>query len=152
MNILSRLKFPALALVGAFLVYAFLLAVHYTALAHGAAMADPVGPTSVSAATLDDSWAMFSAYGPIWGGMAVTFGVVSWLLKRNDSQHWIAQGRTLAIIVGGLGIVAAVLDAKFAGAPLAGIAMTAIAALFKLINPAVTPPAAKLAPAKESVS
>jgi hypothetical protein len=36
--------------------------------------------------------------------MAIGFGVASTLLKRNKSTHWIAQGRTLAVITAVIGL------------------------------------------------
>lgn len=149
MTIISRLKFPALCLLGTCMIYLLYAAVWHAGVSYGATALDT--SHSVSTATLDDSWAMISTYGWIWGGMAVVLALASWVLKRNDSTHWIAQGRTLALIVGGLGIAAAALDAKFAGAPLSGVAMTAIAALFKLMDPRVTPAAPAPAPQSNSL-
>jgi hypothetical protein len=81
-------------------------------------------------------------YGPLWGGMAIVFGLFSSILAKNESQHWIAQGRTLAAIVAALGVFGAALTAHFTGAPWSGVAVTAVMAIFKLMQPTVAAPAA----------
>lgn len=104
----------------------------------GAASAQTLPPT-LPPETIDVGWGLLEQYGPVWGGMWLMFQLVSYLLKRNESTHWIAQGRTLAIIVAVLGIATAALTAKFAGTPWPGVLITAVVALFKLIQPTVPP-------------
>jgi len=67
--------------------------------------------------------------------MAIVFGTASTVLKRNESEHWIAQGRTLAVITTAVGLGIACLQARFGGAPWSGVLMTLVLGLFKLINP-----------------
>lgn len=109
------------------------------------ASAQPVpGPTGGAATATEAGWSLVETYGPVWGGMALAFALASTLLKRNESTHWIARGRTLAIIVAAVGTGTAALTAKFAGTPWPGVLVTAVVSLFKLLQPTVdvqAPPA-----------
>lgn len=121
-------------------------------IAHAQAVADPV---ATAATATDALWSVLATFGPLWGGMYVGFGAVSTALERNKSTHWIAQGRTLAVITAAVGLGIAALQAHFGGAPWSGVVMTLVLGAFKLIDPttvtAVTPaaaPASSPAPAK----
>lgn len=138
-NVLSRLRLPAFAVGIIAAVYLFFGAVYHMGVAHAAVVVGD--PTVLSTDALDSGWNLISTYGWTWGGMYLVFTVASWLLKRNEVEHWIAQGKALAYIVGGVGIGVTVIQAKMTGAPWSGVAMTVVVALFKLINP--TPTAAK---------
>lgn len=109
------------------------------------AIASAADPTSTAQGATDTGVSLIYQYGPWWGGMALVFGLFSSMLAKNESQHWIAQGRTLAALVAGLGIAGVALQAHFAGTPWAGVAVTAVMALFKLMQPTVVTP---VAPAK----
>lgn len=106
----------------------------YLSQAHAASM-QLVDPTPGMISAVDGGWQLFEQQGPIWGGMALAtaFGVA--FLKRNESKHWIAQGRTLAIIVAVVGTLASVLSAKFSGTAWSGVLVTAAMAFFKLMQP-----------------
>jgi hypothetical protein len=104
--------------------------------AHARAVADPVATSAASADTL---LSIALTYGPLWGGMAIGFGLLSTLLKRNESTHWIAQGRTLAVITAAVGLGIAALQAHFGGAPWSGVLMTLVLGIFKLIDPTTVP-------------
>lgn len=132
-KILSRIRplfGPTLMLAALWL---FFSAVYHMGVAHAAAAAGD--PTTLSSATIDTGWNMIATYGWTWGGMAIVFMTASWLLKKNESEHWIAQGKTLAYLVGAVGIGVTVVQAKMTGSPWSGVAMTVLVALFKLINP-----------------
>jgi hypothetical protein len=114
-------------------------------IAHAQAVPDPV---ATAAASSDALMSILTSFGPLWGGMAIVFGTASTLLKRNESTRWIAQGRTLAVIVAVVGLGIAGLQAHFGGAPWSGVLMTVVLGVFKLIDPTTVPPAA--APARMS--
>jgi small neutral amino acid transporter SnatA (MarC family) len=107
----------------------------------GHAQAQPAADSIATSATSADALlSLILTFGPLWGGMAIVFGVASTVLKRNESTHWIAQGRVLAVVTALVGVGVAALKAHFAGAPWAGVLLTAVLGLFKLIDPnTVTP-------------
>jgi hypothetical protein len=119
----------------------------------GYAQAQPAAdPIATSAASADAVLSLILTFGPLWGGMAIVFGVASTLLKRNESTHWIAQGRVLAVITAAVAVGIAALKAHFAGAPWAGVLLTAVLGLFKLIDPTtVVTPSTSSAPAPVKV-
>lgn len=101
-------------------------ACHFIGVAHAA------GPVAVAQTAADASWQIVTDYGPLWGGLALAFGIAQSLLKRNESKHWIAQGRMLAVVTGGALVVGALLDWHFQHAPIAGVLVTIYAA-FNLV-------------------
>lgn len=106
-------------------------------LAHAAQAASLSDPVTVATVSVDNGWSLIESYGPIWGGMAIAFGLAAWLLKRNESTHWISQGRTLAIIVAVVGTGTAILSAHFAGTAWSGVLVTGVVSLFKLLQPTI---------------
>lgn len=153
MTLPKPLHTPLAIVAGLILLYLVFSAVHWLGVAHAAGIGQAAAP-AVSVATLDDSWTLIHTYGWTWGGMYLVLTVAQFLLKKNDSQHWIAQGKTLAYIVGGVGIAASALQAYFGGTPWSGVAMTVVVALFKLVNPVGPAPATAVAkpPATGAVS
>lgn len=102
--------------------------------AHAAAQLNPVPDLQVA---VDSGWAIVEHDGPILGGGAILFCLIGAFLRRNNSTHWIAQGRVLALITG-LGMtLGAILDWKLNGGQLAGVIMTVIAAVKLALSPAV---------------
>lgn len=108
-------------------------------IANAQAVADPV---ATAAASSDALLSIAMSFGPLWGGMAIAFGIASTVLKRNESAHWIAQGRTLAVITAAVGLGIAALMAHFGGAPWSGVLLTLVLGVFKLIDPTTTVPVA----------
>jgi hypothetical protein len=45
-----------------------------------------------------------------WGGALIAYSALAWLLRRNASEKWIAQGRTLAIITAAVSVVGSILS------------------------------------------
>jgi hypothetical protein len=136
---MTRLRSPFTLLLGAVVGALCLLALPHLGVAHAHAVPDPV---ATSATSVDVLLSIALTYGPLWGGMAIGFGIVSTLLQRNESTHWIAQGRTLALITAAVGLGIAALQAHFGGAPWGGVLMTLVLGIFKLIDPTTVPPAA----------
>lgn len=125
-----RFHFALGALFLAVVALTFVLA----RVAHAQTTPDPI-PTATDASAALIS--LLLAYGPVWGGMAILFGFASSVLKRNESTHWIAQGRTLAAIAAVVALGIAALEAHFGDAPWAGVVLTVIVGAFKLIDPTV---------------
>jgi hypothetical protein len=48
-----------------------------------------------------------------WGGALLVYGTVAYLLKRNAAEHWIAQGRALALLTAATSIAGSVISWKF---------------------------------------
>lgn len=67
--------------------------------------------------------------------MLLALGIARAFLKRNDTGHWLGQGKALAILTAAVGMLAAVLDAKFGGASWAGVIVTLVAAVKLLVSP-----------------
>jgi len=103
-----------------------------TAVAHAQAVADPVTTATTS---VNGALSLFTQCGPIWGGMLIVYGGVSWFLAQNNSTHWIAQGRALAAIVAALGVFASVLNAHFGNGDWTGVIAVFATAVFKLVSP-----------------
>lgn len=128
----SRFKLPLLSACGLVALYVFFDLVSHLGVAHAAAIDDPIAMATVST---DSVYTVIATYGWLWGGMAVVFGSLSWLLSRNESTHWIAQGRTLAVLTASAGLGVAALKAHFGGAPWSGVMLTLIVGIFKVISP-----------------
>jgi hypothetical protein len=107
----------------------------------GVAHADPlpVDPVIAAQAATDASWALIAQYGPLWGAFLLAFGLVGAWLKANESKHWLAQGRALAVITGGAMVLGAVADWHFHGAAFAGVIVTAVMAIKLVMSPTVAP-------------
>jgi len=101
------------------------------------AHADPV---VVAQATTDAGWALLEQYGPLWGGTLVAYGLLTSLLRRNESSHWIARGRILSSLTGLAMIGEALLAWKVNGAPSAGIAVAIFAAINLVMHSTVSGP------------
>jgi hypothetical protein len=107
-------------------------------LLHAIAHADP-DPLGTAQASVNGGVGLIETYGPVLGSMYLIYQLASALLAKYASSSWFAQGKRLAIATGVLGIIGAALQAQVAGSPWTVIAMAAIAAVFKLITPTVTP-------------
>lgn len=104
------------------------------------APATPADPVAKAKASVDTGWDLVEDYGPIWGGMLLAFAVVSALLRKNAEEHWLKEGRKLALMVAGVGVLGSVLEAHFGSGSWAGVVVTAIAAVKMLTSPTVPPP------------
>jgi hypothetical protein len=88
--------------------------------------------------------AYVQANGAIVGGVTVAYVAARWLLQRNESTHWIAQGRALAAIAAITGVAGTALLALTNGTPWSGVLVTAVLGLLHLADATVTPaPVAK---------
>jgi hypothetical protein len=136
-----RLAFWTLIALGAAILYAafglFATVVH----AQGA---DPVTTAQTSTATMAD---LVVAHGMIWGPILFAFGLLSWVLVKNSSTHWIAQGRKLALLTGGSLVLEAVLRWQLAGGTLEAVLSAVVMAALLVRNPFQQAPAAAPAPA-----
>src|SRR4029079_15994329 len=105
---------------------------------------DPVATATVS---LDALWYLVAVYGWTSGALAVVFSLLCGRLRCNESTHWIAQSRALAVLTATVGIGITAIQAHFQGAPWAGVVITGILAAFKLIDPntVTAPPVAQAA-------
>lgn len=109
----------------------------------GHAAAETPAATSapqVAVAAADTAWDLLEQHGPIWGGMLLVFGVATAFLKRNTNEHWLKQGRVLAIAVGAVGVLGSVLEAGVNGGTWAGVVITAITAIKLVLSPTVGAP------------
>lgn len=83
-------------------------------------------------ASPDVDWSLITHQGWILGSLLVANGLFRWFLKANDSQHWIAQGKTLAILTALFAVVGSVLDWKLNGGQATGV-LTALFAGVSLV-------------------
>jgi hypothetical protein len=93
------------------------------------------GPAITAVTVSDGGWELIEAYGPIWGGMLLGFGLASAFIKRNEKEHWLAEGRRLAIVTGIVGIAGALLQVKFGGGSWPGVLVTIIGAAKLVLSP-----------------
>lgn len=98
-----------------------------------------VDPLPVATTSVDAVLAIAQTYGALWGGVTLAYAAVRWLLSRNDSTHWLAQGRTLATITMLVGTAGSALQAHFAGTPWSGVIATAVLGVVHLADSSVTP-------------
>jgi hypothetical protein len=115
------------------------------------ALAEPPDPIGVATVSIDALWNLVATYGWTWGGMALGFTLLRDLLRRNESTHWIAQGRALAWVTVAVGIGITAVQAHFQGAPWAGVVITGILAAFKLIDPNTIAPNTTMPPVAPAV-
>lgn len=126
---MNRIK-QALIIVATTAIVALVLgACHLIGIAHAQAVAAS-NPVATSIGSTDAAWQLLVDYGPIMGGILVVYGIGRAFLARNDSKHWIAQGKTLSILTGAATVLGAVLEWKLNGGSPAGI----IVALYAAIN------------------
>lgn len=126
MNIRSRIAFATRTLIGAVALYTVPWLI-------GAARA-ATGDIPVPPPTPDALMNYVQSYGPIVGGLTLLYVVVKWLLAKNASTHWIAQGRALAIVTTAIGIGGTALQAYTAGTPWSGVLATAVLGLLHLAD------------------
>lgn len=74
-------------------------------------MIDPAHPSQ----TYENASSAIKQFGVLWGGMLVLFGVGTLIIKKNDETHWLSKDHVLPIGVASLGVLAAIINAKFAG-------------------------------------
>ena len=98
-----------------------------------------VDPVPVATTSVDAVLAIAQTYGALWGGVTLAYALVRWLLARNESTHWLAQGRTLATITMLVGTAGSALQAHFAGTPWSGVIATAVLGVVHLADSNVTP-------------
>lgn len=48
-----------------------------------------------------------------WAGVLMLYVAVRWLLKRNETAHWLAHGRTLSIATAVLSVVGSIVGWRF---------------------------------------
>ena len=104
----------------------------------GAARA-ATGDAVVPPPTPDALIAYVQSYGWIVGGLTVIYVSARYLLKKNDSTHWLAQGRALAIVTTIVGVGGTALQAFTSGTPWSGVLATAVLGLLHLADSTVTP-------------
>lgn len=102
----------------------------------GAASA-ATGDAPVPLPTPDALMAYVQNYGWIVGGLTVVYLCARWLLKKNESTHWLAQGRSLAIVTTLIGVGGTALQAYTTGTPWSGVLATAVLGLLHLADPTV---------------
>ena len=125
------------ALVGAVLM---LLACQFgVSLVHADPLVTAASPVAQGVSTAQSGWDVVTTYGPIWGAMVLVYGLLSEFLRRNDSEHWIAQGRMLALLVAVAGLLSSVLEAQLAGKSWSGVIVTLFGAVKLVMSPTVVP-------------
>jgi hypothetical protein len=118
------------------LVLTMLYALWLAGAAHAGTTADPVAAATTAT---DSGWQLVRQYGWLWGGVLLTVGLGGSLLKDASDSAWFKQGKRLAIVTSALGVLGAVAQWHFNGAPLEGVLVTAIMALKLVWSPTVTP-------------
>lgn len=88
---------------------------------------DPVQSTQYAVTMAADTGTdIVAKYGPLWGAFLVLIASVRYLLKRNDSEHWLAQGRLLSSLTAAAATASAFALWRFSGAPFEGVIATAV--------------------------
>jgi len=97
----------------------------------GAALA--AGADPAASVTTDVTWDIALKDGVPWALLLVMKSLLSTFLTRNESKHWIAQGKTLSILTGLGFVVTSVASWHFLDAPVGGI-LTALIAAYTLVT------------------
>lgn len=148
---MKKIRSIALGLASVIGVMAALGACYHLGVAHAAnaaaAAADPVGTANLAA---DSGWDVVAHQGPLLGALLLASALFRQFLKANESKHWIAQGKTLAILTGIGMVIGAAVDWKWNGGPAAGIITALFAAIPLIMHSTVrsapaAPPAASSA-------
>lgn len=92
------------------------------------------GDTVVPPPTPDAIVMYVQSYGWIVGLIALAYVVTKYLLKVNDSKHWIAQGRVLAAITAAVGVLGTGLVAYTSGTPWSGVLATGVLGVLHLVD------------------
>lgn len=111
-----------------------------------------VDPTAVTNTNVDASWQLVTDYGPIWAIALLLNAGIAAFLRRNESQHWIAQGRALAALTGLASVLGSVIAWRLSGAPLEGVLVTIVMGLKLVWTPTVTPAPTPVLPPRDSQS
>lgn len=139
MKIRSILRLVALATIAALVITTVPWLI-------GAALAATGNAPVVPPPTPDALMVYVENYGWLVGGLTAAYLAAKWLLKRNESTHWIAQGRALAIVTTVIGVGWTALQAYTSGTPWSGVLVTALLGLLHLADAQVLPtPAPKTA-------
>jgi hypothetical protein len=97
-------------------------------------------PVLQATQSADTGWGLVEQYGPIWGAMLLAFAIASRVLAKNETEHWIGQGRWLAAVVAGVGVLGAILEAHFGDGSWAGVIVTLVAGIKLLLSPTAPEP------------
>lgn len=123
----------ALCLLGAIAIYMAVNWIGHLGVAYGATAASAGDQAKVVA---DGGWDVVASYGPLWGAFLLAATLLSTFVSR---QHWLQQGRTLALITAASMTAAAVIDWHFNGAQFSGVIVTAVMALKLVWSPTASP-------------
>lgn len=95
---------PRIALISFTL---FCVAVVYVAVTLLASLVGWALAHANTGASATDPGSLIQKYG-WWGGALLAYVAIRWFLKRNESEHWIAQGRTLSIATAVLSVLGSI--------------------------------------------
>lgn len=132
---MTRLRTVLSILTPALLLAVLLTACYSIGVAHAAQVVDPV---ATAHAVTDGAASLISTHGWLGGALLVYAGM-STFLQANQTKHWIAAGRTLAIITGLVSIAGAAAAWKFSGGPLEAVLEAVIGAIALIVRPTVQP-------------
>jgi len=106
----------------------------------GVALAATGEAPAVPPPTPDAIAGYLTAHGPFVGILTLAYVLVGYLLRLNESKHWIAQGKRLAWITAGVGVAGTALQAYTGGTPVSGVVATAVLGLLHIADAQVAPP------------
>lgn len=84
-----------------------------------------------------DDYSLIARHG-FWGGLLLTFGIASKLLRRPDVSHWLKERRWLAIVAGGVAVIAAGLNWQINGGDPEAVTLALSTAIGLVLSPTVT--------------
>lgn len=118
----------------AFAAFAWLM---ITLLAYAIANAQGVDPVVVATTSTSDAWDLVAKHGPLGGGL-IAYGLLAKFLAVNQTKHWLAEGRLLAILTGLSMVGGAAALWHFSGGPLEAVLEAVIGAIALIVKPTVT--------------
>ena len=84
-----------------------------------------------------DDYSLIARHG-FWGGLLLTFGIAARLLARPDVKHFLKERRWLAIVAGGVAVIAAGLNWQFNGGDPEAVTLALSTAIGLVLSPNVT--------------
>lgn len=124
---MTRVRSWTFWIAGGVAVYLMLCLLGMAARADAVTVAGDLPAVQVATST---GWDALVHQGPLFGGLLLASALYREFLKRNESAHWIAQGKALAVMTGLGMVIGAAADWKFNGGAAAGV----VAALFTAVS------------------
>lgn len=80
------------------------------------------------------AWDLIKQAGWLWGGMAVLFGLGTYVIKKNETAHWLSNDHILAVGTTVIGVLGAIVNAHFGSGSWAAVIAVLVAGVGLIIQ------------------